>query len=111
MGLNDNSFPLILILDFHCGTNIVFFLVFGFLHGVGGDFTDDVSGNAVSPIFIGHDSWLVKMGPTAVSETSSVNSPRTPCKNPKTKKQKNSISLQSVGYRVKYCLKVVFSPV
>jgi hypothetical protein len=86
MELNDNSFPLILILDFHCGTNIVFFLDLGFLHGVRGDFTDDVSGTAVSPIFIGHDSWLVKMGPTAVSETSSVNSPRTPCKNPKTKK-------------------------
>jgi hypothetical protein len=33
------------------------------------------------------DSRPVKMGPTAVSKTSSVNSHRTPCINPKTKKQ------------------------
>ena len=32
------------------------------------------------------NSWPVKMGTTAVSETSSANPPRTPCKNPKNKK-------------------------
>ena len=58
----------------------------GALDRVRGEFTNDVSETAVSPIFTGHDSRPVKMGPTAVSETSSVNSPRTPCRNPKTKK-------------------------
>ena len=37
-------------------------------------FADDVSETAVVPVFTGH----VKMGPTAVSETSSANSRRTP---------------------------------
>jgi hypothetical protein len=44
---------------------------FGFLHGVK----------------FYADSWPVKMGPTAAPETSSANSPRIPCKNPKTKHQ------------------------
>ena len=37
------------------------------------------------PIYLHFNSWPVKMGPTAVSETSSVNSFRTPCRNSKTK--------------------------
>ena len=64
-------------------------MVLGFLHGVRDKFTDDVSETAVGPIFTGHklEREQVKMGPTEVSETSSVNSPRTLCKkNPKTKK-------------------------
>jgi hypothetical protein len=43
------------------------FLVLGFLHGVWNEFSDDVSGAVVDP------------------ERSSGNSPRTPCKNLKTK--------------------------
>ena len=50
--------------------NEYWFLVLGFLHGVRGEFTDDVSGAAVGP------------------ETSLGNLPRTPYKNPKTKNQK-----------------------
>jgi hypothetical protein len=73
-----NHSALIFTLDFHCGMNVVF-LVLGFLHGVRGEFTEDVSKTAVSPILTGHE--------LNVSETSSVNSPRTPCKNPKTKQQ------------------------
>jgi hypothetical protein len=56
------------------------------------EFTGDVSGTTVVPTFTGHESfalWLMTSedGTTAASETSSVNSPRTPYKNPKTKKQ------------------------
>ena len=54
------------MLDFH-KSPVSWFLVLGFLHYVRGEFPDDVS------------------GPTAATETSSGNSPRTPCKNPKTK--------------------------
>jgi hypothetical protein len=45
---------LFFVLDFQFGINIVF-LVLGFLHGVRGEFTDDVSENAVSPIFTGQE--------------------------------------------------------
>jgi hypothetical protein len=78
-------------------------LVLWFLHGVRGEFSDDVSGAVVDPIFTGHesqricatewdvylrcDSWPVKMEPTAAPETSSGILPRTPCKSPKTKTQ------------------------
>jgi hypothetical protein len=59
--------------------NVLCCTLFGFLHGVQGEFTDDVS----------HLHWsnssAVKMELKAVSETSSVNSLRTPCKNPQTK--------------------------
>ena len=48
----------------------MFFLALGFLHG---EFTDDVSETIV--------------GSTTVFETSSVNSPLTPCKNPQAKTQ------------------------
>jgi hypothetical protein len=77
-----------LILDFHRETNFRFyflsFLVLGFLHGVRGEFTDDVSETAVGPI-----SWPVNMERTAVSETSSVNLPRTPCNPLPTQKKKH----------------------
>jgi hypothetical protein len=33
----------------------VLFLVLGFLHGVRGEFTDDIPEIAVSPIFTGHE--------------------------------------------------------
>jgi hypothetical protein len=47
----------ILILNFYRGKNIDFFLlVLGILHGVRGEFPDDVSGAAVGPIFTGHES-------------------------------------------------------
>ena len=36
--------------------NEYWFLVLGFLHGVRGEFSDDVSGAAVGPIFTGHES-------------------------------------------------------
>ena len=55
-----------------------------------GESPDDVSGAAVGPIFTSHESDRkrpVKMGTTAAPETSSGNSPRTPCKIPKTKNQ------------------------
>ena len=61
-----------LIFEFYRETNVEFL---GFLHGVRGEFTDDVSEPAV-------DSS--SLGPAAVSETSSVNLPRTPRKHPKT---------------------------
>ena len=77
------------------------FLVLGILHGVRGEFVDDVSEAAVSPIFTGHeseckwashsvahlrsDSWPVKIGLTAAPETSLGNSPFTQWKIPKTK--------------------------
>ena len=66
------------------------FLVLGFLHGVRGEFPDDVS------------------GPTAASETSSVNSPRTPCKSPKTNNQYSFYggslkSRNSLSYRLLMC--------
>jgi hypothetical protein len=48
---------------------VAWFLVLEFLHSVRSEFLDDVS------------------GPTTVPETSSGNSPRTPCKNRKTKNQ------------------------
>jgi hypothetical protein len=51
----------------------IWFLISGFLNGVRGEFTDNVSETA--------------LGPTAVSETVAVNSPRTPCKIPETRKQ------------------------
>jgi hypothetical protein len=51
-----------------------------------GELADDVSETAVGPL----DSGPVKMGPTAVSETSSANSPYTPCKTPKPKYQYSS---------------------
>jgi hypothetical protein len=59
-------------------------LVSGFLHRVQGEFTDDISETAVGPIFTGHELQPVKIGPTVVSETSTVNSRRY---NHKTKKQ------------------------
>jgi hypothetical protein len=71
------------------------FLVFRLLYGVWGEFTD-VLETAVGPIFTGHELehiWAphslfpLKMGRTVVSKTLSVNSPCTPCKNPRTKKQ------------------------
>jgi hypothetical protein len=58
------------ILDFRLSPwNEYWFLVLGFLHGVSGKFSVDVSGAAVGP------------------ETSPGNSPRTPCKTPKAKNQ------------------------
>jgi hypothetical protein len=55
------------------------FLVLGFLHGVRDKFSEDVSETVVGPIFTGQESEPrpLKMGPTAVSETSSGNLPRT----------------------------------
>jgi hypothetical protein len=58
------------------------FLALVCLHGVRGEFIDDDSETAVGPIFTGP----VKIGPTAVSETSSINSPRTQCRNTEAKK-------------------------
>ena len=64
-----------------------------FLHDVRDEFTDDVSEAALGPIFTGQElerKWATEWGAAswpAVSETSSINSPSTPCKNPKTKKQ------------------------
>ena len=55
-------------------------LVLGFLHGVRGECAKNI---------LRSNSRPVKMGATAVSETSTVHSPRTPCKNPKTKKQRH----------------------
>ena len=59
-------------------------LVLGFLHYVRVEFNDDVSETTVGPIFTSH-SYIES---TAVSGTSSGNSPRTPCK---TTKSKNNI--------------------
>jgi hypothetical protein len=83
--------------------------VLEFLHGVWGEFSDDVSGPTADPEtsskftlrtvqnlqnqksrVTGHESersdlWRVKTGPIAVPETSSGNSPSSPCKSPKTK--------------------------
>jgi hypothetical protein len=75
---------IILILDFRLSTwNEYWLLVLGSVYGVRGKFPDHVP----SSLVMSHDSWPVKMGSTAVSETSSENSPRTPYKNPKTKDQ------------------------
>jgi hypothetical protein len=79
------------------------------LHGVQGEFPDDVSGAVVGPIFTVHVSerkWLAEWDDslfrggvgfaagaslpilgTPASETSLGNSPRTPCRDPKTKNQ------------------------
>jgi hypothetical protein len=61
-------------------------LIFGFgvFYGVWSKFVDGISEITVGPIFYGQ---LVKMGPTAVSETSSTSLPYTPCKTPKPKNQ------------------------
>ena len=37
----------------------IFFLVLGFLHGVRGEFTNDVSATAVGPIFTGNESEFI----------------------------------------------------
>jgi hypothetical protein len=52
-------------------------LALGFLHGVRGEFTEDVSETAADPSSLFMKIRPVKMGPTAAPETSSVNSPRT----------------------------------
>jgi hypothetical protein len=57
-----------------------YFFAVGFLHGVRGELTNDVSETAENPIF------TVNMGFSAASETSSENLPRTPCKEAKKKR-------------------------
>jgi hypothetical protein len=77
-----------LISDFHREKRMFFYGFWGILHGVRGEFTDDVSETAVGPTDdVSETAVGPKMRPTAVSETSSSNLPRTPCKNPKSKKQ------------------------
>jgi hypothetical protein len=51
------------------------------------ELNDDVSEIPVGPHFHLADDGKVKMGPTGISETSSVNSRGTSCNYPKTKKQ------------------------
>jgi hypothetical protein len=52
----------LLILHIYRGMNIYIFLIWGFLHGVRSEFTDNVSETAVGPIFTGHElecKWLI----------------------------------------------------
>ena len=67
-------------------------LVLRFLHGVRRELMTTFQKPLLVPSSLGmsqlpSNSRPVKMGPTAVSETSSVNSLRTPCKHPRTKEQ------------------------
>jgi hypothetical protein len=64
-----------LIFDFYRETNVVFL---GFLHGVRGEFTDDVSQHAVGFIFTGTRSGFRNVV---------ANLPRTPRKTPQNKKK------------------------
>ena len=67
--------------------NEYWFFVLGFMHGMRGEFSDDVSGASCGSHL--HWSWVtawpVKMGLRAAPETSSKNLLRTACKNPETK--------------------------
>ena len=79
-----------------CKQNKNWSLVLGFLYGVRGEFSDDVSETAVDPIFTGHESWLM----TSKDGTWSGNLPRTPYTDPKTRSQ-YSFHVESLKLRIK----------
>ena len=70
------------ILDFDCGINIDFWFGVLFVRCARWSPRRRFGNRCGSSVVMSHESW-----PTAVSETLSGNSPRTSCKNPKTKNQ------------------------